>query len=332
MVTWTCADSSLDDPTWEQYLASFPMPSVYNSPGWGRYKAADGWSLRRCVATEAGHEAPRAVSQVLVKRYPLGTVVAWAPGGVEGELGCADRGFREALQAQLAARRLYIRLRSEHEHSVDESQALQQQGWRAPRQRLSSGKTIVLDLQGAEDELNQQLTKNWRHNLRRGQQRAGRIERWEAPVAAEMMPLFQFVKEQKWAECPYSETTLQQMLQHLHGRIIIYRAVASDGACIALRACAFYGPRAIDLLAATNEAGRRSYASYAVLWALLQHCRTQGIRHYDLSGVDPEHNVGVHNFKLGTGGRVLEYLGEWEYASSAPLRWLVNRRIARTAQ
>lgn len=332
MVTWTCAEGSLDDQMWERHLASFPMPSVYNSPGWGQYKVAGGWSLWRCVATQAGQAVPRALVQILVKQFPLGTAVAWAPGGVEGDLRCVDQGFRAALQTQLAARRLYVRLRSEHEYSIDECQALQQLGWRQPRQRLSSGKTIVLDLDRSEEELKLQLTKNWRHNLRRAQQRGGRIERWDNPPVAEMMPLFQFVKAQKWSDCPYSATTIQQMLEHLRGRIVVYRAVDAAGTCMALRACAFYGSRAIDLLAATNEAGRRSYASYAVLWALLQHCRTQGIRHYDLSGVDPERNVGVHNFKLGTGGRVLEYLGEWEYASSAPLRWLVNRRIARTAQ
>ena len=58
--------------------------------------------------------------------------------------------------------------------------------------------------------------------------------------------------------------------------------------------------------------------SNAIQWRMIQDATELGARVYDLRGIsdtlDPEdHLFGLIQFKLGTGGQAVEYLGEWDY-------------------
>jgi len=59
------------------------------------------------------------------------------------------------------------------------------------------------------------------------------------------------------------------------------------------------------------------------LVSVLQGC---GITHFDFGGIDPvsPSAQGVNHFKRGFGGNIVEYLGEWEVASSELIRRGVN--------
>jgi lipid II:glycine glycyltransferase (peptidoglycan interpeptide bridge formation enzyme) len=124
----------------------------------------------------------------------------------------------------------------------------------------------------------------------------------------------------KGLRAQYGEEELASLLESLDGSIRLYRADDAKGAPIALRACAFQDGKAWDLLAASNEEGRRSYASYALLWSLLRDCAARGIQTYDLGGADPDKAKGVYDFKKGTGAKFIEYLGEWDWARPALAR------------
>jgi lipid II:glycine glycyltransferase (peptidoglycan interpeptide bridge formation enzyme) len=68
--------------------------------------------------------------------------------------------------------------------------------------------------------------------------------------------------------------------------------------------------------ASSNE-GRDVRPSNAVLWAMVRDSLAAGSDVYDLRGIsdtlDPDdHLFGLIQFKLGTGGHALEYLGEWD--------------------
>jgi lipid II:glycine glycyltransferase (peptidoglycan interpeptide bridge formation enzyme) len=97
-------------------------------------------------------------------------------------------------------------------------------------------------------------------------------------------------------------------------------AIPKDKLQIALRACALIGNQWRDLMAASGNAARKLYDSYATLWGLINECHERGIKKYDLFGVDPQGNKGVWDFKRGTVAEALEYLEEWDCASSELLR------------
>jgi lipid II:glycine glycyltransferase (peptidoglycan interpeptide bridge formation enzyme) len=96
---------------------------------------------------------------------------------------------------------------------------------------------------------------------------------------------------------------------------------------VGFHSCAIQGHRAWELIAGTSGEGRASGASFATLWRLVQHCREAGVTEYDLAGLDPRHAPGVANFKRWTGAHEVEWLGEWEWSTSALLRRAVSLAV-----
>jgi lipid II:glycine glycyltransferase (peptidoglycan interpeptide bridge formation enzyme) len=77
--------------------------------------------------------------------------------------------------------------------------------------------------------------------------------------------------------------------------------------------------------ASTTE-GRELRPSNAVQWQMIQDAHAAGASVYDLRGIsdtldESDPLFGLIQFKLGTGGEVVEYVGEWDY----PLNRLLHK-------
>jgi lipid II:glycine glycyltransferase (peptidoglycan interpeptide bridge formation enzyme) len=77
---------------------------------------------------------------------------------------------------------------------------------------------------------------------------------------------------------------------------------------------------------ASADHKRELRPSNAIQWRMLCDAHAAGATVYDLRGItdtlDPnDHLFGLIQFKLGTGGQAVEYLGEWDY----PLNPLLHK-------
>jgi lipid II:glycine glycyltransferase (peptidoglycan interpeptide bridge formation enzyme) len=68
---------------------------------------------------------------------------------------------------------------------------------------------------------------------------------------------------------------------------------------------------------ASSSHKREVRGSNAVQWAMLRDAAAAGASVYDLRGItdtidDGDPHFGLIQFKLGTGGEAVEYLGEWD--------------------
>ncbi|MBV9866838.1 MAG: peptidoglycan bridge formation glycyltransferase FemA/FemB family protein [Abitibacteriaceae bacterium] len=70
-------------------------------------------------------------------------------------------------------------------------------------------------------------------------------------------------------------------------------------------------------------------ASYALVNYLVEYLQQHGITEFDFGGLDPRSSAaaGVNQFKRGFGGELIEYLGEWEWASQSWLRYALNLAV-----
>ena len=62
------------------------------------------------------------------------------------------------------------------------------------------------------------------------------------------------------------------------------------------------GDSAIYLLGATSDGGLNTKGAYLLQWTMIQCLKENGIRWYDLGGIDAEGNPGVYSFKRGFSG------------------------------
>jgi hypothetical protein len=295
---------------WDAALIRLPGWSLYQSSAWGRYRQAMGWQVVRAVGRDA-QQAIVAMAQMLVRRR-LGLRIIWIPGGPAGELRLWADSLGEFIGKQFGPL-AYCRLNVLGERDASDAGALLKGQWRRPQMRLSSGLSLKLDLRPPDQERMFATSANWRHNLRRSAKYDLTVEHWARPDATRMAAVYRDMEELKGLGLQHSEADLRAMINSLGKNLLVFRCLDSDGNLLAFRAGGVFGDQAWDLLAAATRAARKVYASHATLWALLEACRAEGAVDYDLGGVDPVRNKGVSDFKHGTGARMVEYLGEWEW-------------------
>jgi FemAB family len=323
MVTWNIFEGTASD--WDQYLLDL-QGTFYQTFNWGEVKKVSGWEPLRLIAISKGG-AVSAVS-ILVKRRAC-FVICWIPDGSASLIKLLDNKFCKTLSSIFRSNFIYCRV-SFLSHDIDDKTlSLLRNGWKRPKQLMSSGLTMLYDLYGEQDQRIQKVSGNWRHNLKRSDRYNLQIDHWKEPNANLIAALYREMELLKGLPVQHSLAELEAIIGCLRGSLVIFRCLSAEGDLLALRAAGIFGERALDLLAVSGAAARKLYATHATLWALLNWCQENGCKYYDLSGVDPIGNKGVYDFKHGTGASLVECLGEWEWASIPGIRLLVNWLISR---
>lgn len=99
-------------------------------------------------------------------------------------------------------------------------------------------------------------------------------------------------------------------------RISLYLA-RHEGDLVAATTMVRVGSHAWYSYGASTTTKRDVRGSNAVQWRMMQDARDAGAAVYDMRGItdtlDPDDpHIGLIQFKVGTGGRAVEYLGEWD--------------------
>ena len=327
-MTWERMSDADATAHWDRRLLGFDDYSIYQTMAWGEHRRALGWTPYRWIAIEDGQ--PVAMAQGLLRRYTGSIGVVWLPGGPVGATHAWNRALQDTIRSTTQLRVVYCRFNSFRPRIDSDQRQLADLRWQAPRSRLGARASLHCDVSRAEDVRLAACSKNWRHNLKRSHKSGYAVALWERPDAAEMRAVYAEMEQHKNLAQQHSEQNLRALYAQAGHHLITISCRDAAGTLVAFRACAIFGTRAWDMLAATAVAGRRTYASYAAFWALTQECHRRGIRQYDLSGVDRDGNRGVYDFKVGTGATPVEYLGEWEWASPSlfalPANWLIGKR------
>jgi lipid II:glycine glycyltransferase (peptidoglycan interpeptide bridge formation enzyme) len=108
-------------------------------------------------------------------------------------------------------------------------------------------------------------------------------------------------------------------------RIALYLA-HHEGDLVAATTMVRVGAHAWYSYGASTTAKREVRGSNAIQWQMIQDAHAAGAAVYDMRGItdtldaaDP--HVGLIQFKVGTGGQAVEYLGEWDLAINRALHF-----------
>lgn len=212
--------------------------------------------------------------------------------------------------------------------------ALRSLGWRPPRESggFAAGQpryVFQLPLAGRTDEdLLAGFNQLWRRNIKKAA-KAGVVV---APGGAGDLGAFHAVYTETAARdgfVPRPLSYFRRMWAALSAedpeRIRLYLA-RHEGDVVAATTMVRVGEHAWYSYGASTSVKREVRGSNAVQWQMMRDARDAGAAVYDLRGIgatlhpaDPL--FGLVQFKLGTGGRVVEQLGEW----SLPLNRVLFR-------
>jgi hypothetical protein len=193
---------------------------------------------------------------------------------------------------------------------------------RFPRQR-----TILLSLEPTLEELRRNLGKTWRNLLNRAERGGLQIIEGTEPHLYEIFlgHLREMVARKGFVpKVDYDGHGMMQehLPQPLKMRVLI---AENQGTPVASLVYSAVGDTGILLFGATADDGLKSNASNLLHWRVVERLKRDGLRRYDLGGIDPEGTPGTYQFKRGLGGKLGEdrrRVGQFEYAAGPRQRLL----------
>lgn len=193
---------------------------------------------------------------------------------------------------------------------------------RTPRYR-----TILVDLRRDPGTIRAGLAQKWRNQLNGAERQEIVVERDTSEGAMERFaPLYEAMMQRKSfaSELGPGFYDRVQRSADAPGRLVVLSAV-HGGADVAGAVVDLGRETATYILGATTDAGMKCKAAYAMHWAIMMLARDAGCVWYDLGGIDPEGNPGVHHFKAGFGGVDVTSPGPFEMRPPGWKGWVGDR-------
>ena len=322
-----------DAQTWDAALLALPNPHALQSWAWGEFKSRQGWSPTRLL-WQAGSE-PVAAALILQRKLPrLPVSVLYVPKGPI--LDWTDTGLAQQVLAHLervARSRWALQIKVDPdvyypEHAPDFSPRpacaqeiaplLAGRGWRYSDEQIQFCNTVLLDLEGSEDDLLAEMKQKTRYNVRLAARRGVKVRQG----AAADLDLFYAL----YAETSQRDGFLIRMrdyyldvwgsfLQAGHARLLLAEA---EGEVVAGLLLFTFGSTAWYMYGASSSRHRKYMPNNLLQWEAIRAAKAAGCTLYDLWGAPDELTEsdpmwGVVRFKLGLGGQLAKGLGAWDF-------------------
>ena len=261
---------------------------------------------------------------VVRRRWSAATVKTALADGAASRLGDLPPDVEEPVGAQVAA-------------------TLRRLGWRAPSSDPGFGAgqpqfVFQVPIDGrTEDELLAGFNQLWRRNIKKADKLGVVVRQGDAADLPAFHKLYLETAERDHftgRPLAYFETMWQAMRAEDPDRIRLYLA-EHEGDLVAATTMVRVGTHAWYSYGASSTAKREVRGSNAVQWAMLRDARATGATVYDLRGItdtlaEDDPHRGLIQFKLGTGGEAVEYVGEWDLPLNRVLfqafDWYLSRR------
>lgn len=165
-------------------------------------------------------------------------------------------------------------------------------------------RTFVLDLAPSLEELRGNLDKKWRNQLTRSEKNGLKVVAGsgtdEYRIFCEM---YKQMRNRKTFETTVDIEEFGRIQEDLPKTQRMRISICEqEGKPVAGIVASAIGDSAIYLLGATSDDGLNAKGSYLLQWTWIQWLKENGVRWYDLGGIDPDGNPGVYHFKKGFSG------------------------------
>ncbi len=165
-------------------------------------------------------------------------------------------------------------------------------------------RTSILDLSPSLKDLRRGFKRKWRNQLTRSEKNNLNVTTGcSVHEFKEFCSLYEQMRKRKAFKTNVDITEFWKIQQDLDPsqRMRVFLC-EEKRVPVAGLVTSIMGGTAIYMLGATTEAALRLKASYLLQWALIRWLKENGVRWYDLGGIDPEGNPGGYHFKKGLSG------------------------------
>jgi lipid II:glycine glycyltransferase (peptidoglycan interpeptide bridge formation enzyme) len=327
---------TLDAPEWDAILERFDDATLYQTRAygeqcWGRA------NLAYVVVKEGGRPVAAAQLRLWKKRgVPFGIAYVpwgpvWRPAGEAGN-PAALRRILSAIAEEFGHRRgMCVRVAPQDFADADGAvdRAFDEAGY-LPAADPPPYRTFRLDLGPELEGIRKSLDQKWRNQLNRAEKNGLTVESGTSGEEYRtFLGLMRETLERKAFRQNVSYDGFGEIQESLPDRFRMRTWIARlDGIPVCAAVASRIGDRGIYIFGATGEAGLKAKGSYLLQWEIVKWLKTDGARFYDLGGIDPDGNPGVHHFKAGLEGDDVSHLPVRHFFPDARSRWAMSLATA----
>jgi len=307
---------------WDDAAVRSPRGHAMQSSAWARIRESQGWR-----AEFVRIEDPLPVALVLWRDVLPGRPIGYVPRGpVLADLDDLPQALRALATLADARNAIFLKVDPELDPSV--LPAMREAGYRRGGDIQPVVATLQLGLARDEESLLGDMEKDTRWSVRQAPKRG--VTTRAATDDGGLRAFYDLYAEtgeragfitRTWE---YYRDTWRALID---ADLATLRLAYVDGAAVAGAMVWRCGDRALYQTGATNEAGRKSYAAYLLLWECIIEAKRAGRAVFDLGGI-PRHlerkddpMYGPYLFKRGFGGDVRHWVGANDFVPSPVLYW-----------
>ena len=303
---------------WQEFCLQNPEHSLLQDAEWGELKSGFGWTPSYVCSGSAG-------AMVLFRTLPARLKIAYIP---RGPFGHDFSGLWPEIHALCRKKHaIFLRVEPDFWQGTDEAKELEasMDGFIPSFATVNPPRTIMIPLDGSEDDLLARMNQKTRYNIRLSQKKDLTIEETDdAGLFHQLMMLtgdrdaFGVHSEAYYRKC------LECFSEGKKGRILLVRYGGKPLSVIMLF---IEGKRGYYLYGASSNEERNRMPNHLAQWTAMKICKEAGCTEYDLWGIPDEDQETleaqfqdrhdglwpVYRFKRGFGGKVLRTMGSFDF-------------------
>ncbi|MEA3408575.1 MAG: peptidoglycan bridge formation glycyltransferase FemA/FemB family protein [Chloroflexota bacterium] len=318
---------------WDDWVAQSPRGHLLQTWAWGELKGAFGWTPRRLALVEDG--AFLAGAQILYRHFgpftlgyiPKGPLLAEKSPDIEDILWQAIHRQCRGMHA------IALKVEPEWYDEKDHRHAwLRGHGLVPSSQCIQPRRTIIVGLEASEEDILMRMKSKWRYNVRLSIRRGVEVCKGEEHDVETFYDMMRTTAER--GDFGIHSLAYYRRAWKLFApqdRARLFMAYYEEEPLGGLMAYAFNG-QSWYMYGASSNRHRNLMPNHQLQWRAMQWAKSKGCTQYDLWGitdVDPDSPTaeleGVERFKAGFGGKIVRYVGAYDYVYSKPLYWLLRK-------
>jgi peptidoglycan pentaglycine glycine transferase (the first glycine) len=319
---------------WTEFLAQYPDVHVLQTSAWGQLKSEFDWRVAHVVVENTG-------AQILFRKLPLGLSLAYIPKGPVGPNW--DDLWPEVDAVCKKNRAVFLKVEVDlwEDDLASVGGGHPPSGFQISPHEIQPPRTLVVDLQGTEDQILARMKQKTRYNIRLARRKGVVIrETCDVDLFYQLMQ----VTGERDAFGVHSRAYYQRVIDLFEprGNCKLLCAEFEEQPLAGLMIFA-YGKRAWYFYGASANDKRHLMPTYLLQWKAMQWAKEQGCIEYDLWGVPDEDQEtleanflerrddlwGVYRFKRGFGGELQRAVRAWDRVYNPLLYKLYLWRIAK---
>ncbi|MCX6053939.1 MAG: peptidoglycan bridge formation glycyltransferase FemA/FemB family protein [Chloroflexi bacterium] len=343
----------MNEVDWNSLLLSFPAAHLLQSAQWAEIKKENGWNSDPvCWKDEAGNTS--GVANILTRCIkPLGLgpgiSVCYVPRGPIWDWSDRRNTGKVLDQIQEYAKKkgaMFIKIDPEvilgrgipgtasaleEDAGTDFLEELRNRGWCYSPEQVQFKNTVLLDLEGSEEEWLSSMKQKARYNLRLAQ-RSGLVVR---VAKKEELPVLYKMYAETAARDHFIIREIGYYLRvwdrFMDAEMALPLIAEFEEKPVAGLVLFHFGSRAWYLYGMSTDLFREKMPNYLLQWEAMRRAKSYGCSVYDLWGApekfdSTDHLFGVYRFKEGLGGQVIRTPGAWDYPIK-PLLYFAYQRL-----